>query len=63
MKKQNKTKQKGRFLPILGSLAKPLLASVAGAVGAEILKGLGSKIFGGRKRRSRRRKIRRLNYA
>ena len=38
-------KQKGRYLPILGSLPKPLLVSVASVVGGEILKGLGSKIF------------------
>ena len=39
-------KQKVGFLPILVSLAKPLLISAAGIVGGEILKGLGSKIFG-----------------
>ena len=38
-------KQKGRYLPILGSLPKPLLVSAASVVGGEILKGLGSKIF------------------
>ena len=37
--------QKGEFLPIIVSLAKPLLVSMAGTVGGEILKGLGSKIF------------------
>ena len=58
-------KQKGGFLPILGSLAKPLLESGAGTVGGEILKGLESKIFIRGKRRSKRRKrrIRRLSYA
>ena len=39
-------KQKVGFLPILVSLAKPLLISAAGIVGGEILKWLGSKIFG-----------------
>ena len=43
-------KQKGGFLPILGALARPLLVSVAGAVGGEILKRLGKQNFfwGGR---------------
>ena len=61
-----KKKQKRGFLPILGSLVKPLLVSAASVVGGEILKGLGSKIFGRGKRRSKRRKrrrIRRLSYA
>ena len=40
-------KQKGDFLPILGALARPLLVSAAGAVGGEVLKGLGKKFFGG----------------
>ena len=39
-------KQKREFLPILGSLAKLLLISAAGAVGGKISKGLVSKIFG-----------------
>ena len=66
-------KQKGGFLPILGALARPLLVSVAGAVGGEILKRLGKQNFfwggggggWGRKRRSRRRRqmIKRFNYA
>ena len=58
-------KQKGGFLPILVSLAKPLLISADDDVGGEILKGLRSKIFGRGKRRSKRRrsKIRRLSYA
>ena len=51
--------QKKEFLPIIASLAKPLLVSAAGAVGGEILKGLGSKIFVRGKRRSKRRKRRR----
>ena len=45
-------KQKRGFLPILGSISKLLLISTAGAVGVEILKELGSKIFGKGKRRS-----------
>ena len=36
-------KQKGRFLHIFGSLAKPLLISAVAAVGGEILKELGKK--------------------
>ena len=40
-------KQKGDFLPILGAPARPLLVSAAGAVGGEVLKGLGKKIFWG----------------
>ena len=51
-------KQKGGFLPILGTLAKPLLVSAAGAVGRVILKGLGSKTFGGGKRRRSRKRRR-----
>ena len=64
MGKRKKTKW--WFLPILGILPKPLLVSAAGTVRGEILKGLGSKIFGGgRKRRQRRRKrnLRWLTYA
>ena len=44
-------KQKGRFLPILGSLSEPLLISAVDAIGGEILKELGSKIFGKGKRK------------
>ena len=58
-------KEKGEFLPILGSLVKPLLVSAAGAVVGDILKGLVSKIFGRGKRGSRRMRwrIERLSYA
>ena len=57
-------KQKGGFLHILGSLAKPLLVSAAGPVGGEISKGLGSKILRrGKIRLKRRRRIRRVSYA
>ena len=49
-------KKKEEFLPILGSLVKPLLISAAGAVVGDILKGIISKIFGRGKRRSRRMK-------
>ena len=58
-------KQKGDFLPILGALARPLLVYAAGAVGGKVLKGLGKKNWGGRKRRSRRRRqrLKRFNYA
>ena len=52
-------KQKGGFLPILRALARPLLVSTAGAVGGEVLKRLGKKLFGRRKRRSRRRQRKR----
>ena len=34
-------RQKGGFLPIVGTLAKPLLVSTAGAVGGEVLIGIG----------------------
>ena len=33
-------RQKGGFLPILGTLAKPLLASAAGVIGGKVLKGI-----------------------
>ena len=51
--------QKGGFLPILGAPTRPLLVSAAGAVGEEILKGLGKKFFfgGGRGRVGGREKI------
>ena len=42
--------QKGGFLPILGTLAKPLLVSAASAIGGEVLKGIRQKIFWGKKR-------------
>ena len=51
-------KQNGGFLPILGTLAKPLLVSATGTVGGVILKGLGSKVFGGGKRRRSRKRRR-----
>lgn len=41
-------KQKGGFLHILGTLARPLLVSGTGAINGEVLKGLGKK-FGGKK--------------
>ena len=34
-------RQKGGFLPIVGTLAKPLLVSTAGAIGGEVLIGIG----------------------
>ena len=36
-------RQKGGFLPIFGTLAKPILVSTAGAVVGEVLKGIGKK--------------------
>ena len=39
-------KQKGGFLPILGTLARHLLVSAAAAIGEEVLKGLGKIIWG-----------------
>ena len=33
--------QKGSFLPILGTIAKPLLVSAVGALGGEVLKETG----------------------
>ena len=38
-------RQKGGFLPILGTIARPLLVSPAGAIGGEVLKGIGKKYF------------------
>ena len=49
-------KQKGRFLHIFGSLAKPLLISAVAAVGGEILKGLGKKNLRKRKRKIKKKK-------
>ena len=50
--------QKGSFLPILGTIAKPLLVSAVGALGGEVLKETGKKylgeIFGHGKRRTKR---------
>ena len=43
-----KKRQKRSFLPILGILAKALLVSAAGAIGGEVLKGIGKKTFGGK---------------
>ena len=40
-------RQKEGFLPILRTIAKTLLVSAAGALGGEVLKGIGKKIFGG----------------
>ena len=40
--------QKGGFVSILGTIARPFLVSVAGAIGGEVLKGIGNKIFGGK---------------
>ena len=38
--------QKGSFLPILGTIAKPLLVSAVGALGGEVLKETGKKYLG-----------------
>ena len=54
--------QKGGFLPILGTLAKPLLVSAASAIGGKVLKGIRQKIFWGKKRRHKR-KTKRYRYA
>ena len=61
----DRKKQKGDFSPIVGALARALLVSVADAVGGEVLKRLGRNIFGGRKRRFRRRtrRVKRFSYA
>ena len=58
-------KQRGGFLPILGTLAKSLLLPSTGSIVGEILKGLGSKIFdcGTRSLRRRRQRPRRITYA
>ena len=39
-------RQKGCFLLIHGTLAKPLLVSAAGAIGREVLKGIGKRVGG-----------------
>ena len=39
-------RQKGGFLPIFGTLAKPLLVSAVGTVGGAVLKRIGKKCFG-----------------
>ena len=44
-------KQKGRFLPILGTIAKLFLLSATGSIGSKLSEGVGQKIFGGRNRR------------
>ena len=38
--------QTGGFLPILGTLAKPILVSTAGAIGGKVLEGIGKKYLG-----------------
>ena len=45
--------QKGGFLPILLTLAKPILLSTAGSIASKLLQGVGKKNSGGRKRRYR----------
>ena len=49
-------RQKGGFLSILLTLARPLLISVARSIGSKLLESLGKKNFGGRKRRYPRRR-------
>lgn len=61
-------KQKGGFLPILETIAKPFLVSAAGGIGSKPCwekKVAGKKIFGGKRKRVRRvkRKRKRLRYA
>ena len=41
-------RQKEGFLLIFGTLAKPLLVSVVGAIGGEVLEGIGKKIVRGK---------------
>ena len=48
-------KKQGGSLPILESISKPLLPFAASAVGGELLKVLGSRIFGKGKRSLKRR--------
>ena len=54
-----KKKTKGGFLPILGSLAKPLLISASGAIGKRKIE----EKEDWKTRLKRRRRIRRLSYA
>ena len=58
-------KQKGGFLRILETIAKPFLVSAAGGIGSKPLEVAGKKIFGGKRKRVRRvkRKRKRLRYA
>ena len=41
-------RQKEGFLLIFGTLAKPLLVSAVGAIGGEVLEGIGKKIVRGK---------------
>ena len=54
-----KKKQKGRFLPILGAIAKPLLLSVAMGIAGYALRNW-RKLLGGKRRVSHRQ--RGINY-
>ena len=40
-------KQKGDFLPLLGTVARPIFISAAGYIGGGILKGFGKNVWGG----------------
>ena len=55
-------RQKEGFLPILGAIIKPHLVSEAGAIGGEVLKGIGKKNIWGKKHRPKRR-TKRYRYA
>ena len=56
-----KNKQKGGFVPILGNAARPILTTLAGAVGSKLLEGIVKKVFRGRRRRLRRQR-KRIRY-
>ena len=50
-------RQIGGILPILGTIARPLLVSPAGAIGGEVLKGIGKNIFGKKPPKKKNKKI------
>lgn len=53
-------KQREGFLPLLGTLARPILLFPRGSIGSKLLEGARKKLFGGRKRRRTRRIRRKL---
>ena len=43
-------KQKGDFLPLLGTVARPIFISAVGYIGGGILKGFGKNVWGEKKK-------------
>lgn len=62
---RGRKKQKGGFLLILETIAKPFSVSAAGGIGSKLFEGVGKKIFSGKRKRVRRvrRKRKHLRYA